>query len=81
MPLFVIQVRCPHCGGEHATGMVLKLDDGPQTQESLSTFCADRPVPPDLMLRKSKFVCSATGDSFSPPTDDDILIVPQRHRF
>ena len=81
MPLFVIQVRCPHCGSEHASGMVLKLDDGPIVTESVATFCADRPVPPDLLLKNHKFVCPVTGESFSPPTDDDVLVVPQPYRF
>ena len=81
MPLFVIQVRCPHCDGEHATGIVLKLDDGPIAKQSVATFCADRPVPPDLALRKREFVCPVTGQTFSPPSDEDILVTPQPYRF
>ena len=81
MPLFVIQMRCPHCGAEHPTGMVLKLDDGPLAKESVATFCADRPVPPELALRNTKLVCPATGESFSPGSDEDILVAPQAYRF
>src|SRR5262245_25147629 len=81
MPLFVIQVKCPLCDGEHPTGIVLKLDDGPLAKETVATFCADRKVPPDLALRGKKFVCSATGDSFSPESDEAVLIVPQAYRF
>ena len=81
MPLFVIQMRCPHCGAEHPSGIVLKLDDGPLTKESVKAYCADRPPVPELALKNTKLVCPVTGEPFVPPSDEDVLIVPQPYRF
>ncbi|MEJ7732630.1 MAG: hypothetical protein WKG00_25930 [Polyangiaceae bacterium] len=81
MPLFVIQVRCSHCSEEHPTGMVLKLDDGPLAKESVSTFAGEGPIPPDLKILNTVFVCPLTGQSYRPESNDHVLIVPNPYRL
>jgi len=81
MPLFIIHVKCDQCSSTHPTGIVLKLDDGPIAEQSVAAFCGDKPVPKELSLRKETFRCPVTGDEFMAKNDDQLLIVPQRHRF
>lgn len=81
MPLFVIQVRCSFCNEEHPTGMVLKLDEGPLVKESVATFTGDGPVPPDLRVLNTVFVCPTTGQSYRPESNDHVLIVPNPYRL
>jgi hypothetical protein len=80
MPIYVLDVMCDRCGGVHPTGMVLKLDDGPPAQETVAAFYADRPVPPDVAVRNETFRCPVTGESFTPASDDKVVIMPAPYR-
>jgi hypothetical protein len=81
MPLFAIHVKCPQCPDAHTTGIVLMIDDGPIAEQSIAAFCGDNPVPLDLSFRNETFRCPVTGEEFKAKTDDELLIVPARHRF
>jgi hypothetical protein len=81
MPLYVLQVACEFCNGVHPTNDVIKLDDGPQTKETVAGFYANRPVPADVAVRNQTFRCPTTGQAFSPMSDDKVYIVPAPYRL
>ena len=77
MPSYEIFVRCKECNGEHPILMMIHLDQGPGSKQSVAEFFRGRLMPPQVTsIQGHKALCLRTGKTFKLDADDQILLVP-----
>lgn len=75
-----VVVSCNKCGGEHELGILVVLDDGPLTKQSIGAWYKGKPLPKSLAdLTNQCITCLKTGRQSTQKNNEQIFLVPRKN--
>jgi hypothetical protein len=76
MAKYSVNCFCNECGETHPTGIVLGLNDGPVSKDSINNTYDGKPLPQEVAkLRNNKFTCTTKGVQTIQKDNDQIFLV------